>query len=129
MVCCAVSWTVESLSRNQWGGVGARILAFGEASREGFLHAGNFVEFLLGGAECLFYIISPPQQKLERYPPVTRTKKVLHSGCLVEDLSEKSELTLPTLVQYRYVHGSVLHKGHLRCQHGGLRDSAGGAEP
>ena len=55
-------------SRDQWGGVGARILAFGEASREGFLHAGNFVEFLLGGAECLFYSISPPQQKLKRYP-------------------------------------------------------------
>ena len=65
------SWTVQALSRNQWGGVGARILAFGEASREGFLHAGNFVEFLLGGAECLFYSISPPQQKLKRYPPVT----------------------------------------------------------
>ena len=48
------------VSRDQWGGVGARILAFGEASREGFLHAGNFVEFLLGGAECLFYSISPP---------------------------------------------------------------------
>ena len=65
------SWTVQALSRNQWGGVGARILAFGEASREGFFHAGNFVEFLLGGAECLFYSISPPQQKLKRYPPVT----------------------------------------------------------
>ena len=59
----------------------------------------------------------------------SRTKEVLHSGCPVEDLPEKSELTLPTLVQYRYVHGSVLHKGHLRCQHGELRDSAGGAEP
>ena len=49
----------------------ARIVAFGEASREGFLHAGNFVEFLLGGADCLFYSISPPQQKLKRYPPAT----------------------------------------------------------
>ena len=59
------------VSSDQWGGVVARILAFGEASREGFLHADNFVEFLLGGAECLFYSISPPQQKLKRYPPVT----------------------------------------------------------
>ena len=59
----------------------------------------------------------------------SRTKEVLHSCCLVEDIPEKSELTLPTLVQYRYVPGSVLHKGHLRCQNGGLRDSAGGAEP
>ena len=32
------------VSSDQWGGVGARILAFGEASREGFLHADNFVE-------------------------------------------------------------------------------------
>ena len=45
----------------------------------------------------------------------SRPQQVLHLGCLVEDLPEKSELTLPTLVQYRYVHGSVLHKGHLRC--------------
>ena len=42
--------------------------------------------------------------------------------------ARKSELTLPTVVQYRYVHGFVLRKGHLRCQNGGLRDSAGGAE-
>ena len=73
-------------------------------------------------AHDLFYSISPPQQKLTRYPPVT-AGLIPHKGS-----QRKSELTLPTLVQYRYVHGSVLRKGHLRCQHGGLRDSAGGAE-
>ena len=58
----------------------------------------------------------------------SRTEEVLHSGCLVEDLPRKSELTLPTVVQCRYVHGFVLRKGHLRCQNGRLRDSARGEE-
>ena len=33
-------------------------------------HGGICLEFLLGGAKCLYYGISPPQEKLKRYLPV-----------------------------------------------------------
>ena len=33
-------------------------------------HSAICWEFLLGGAKCLFHGISPPQEKLKRYPPV-----------------------------------------------------------